>query len=665
MLDNENEKITTQSAGLLTKLSVVSGIIAIIFAFAVMILGISNASFAGSDCFTLALIPLTMAVIFSIGDFIYGILAKAAAQEAEEKILLARRKETVNALDVEEDVRFTAERSLANYTRFAPYVLCVVGAAVCVVLVFVFWDHWHERLLKPLPENSLRAAFVAAVAMGLSAFVGAFFVGQARQAGFRWLRTVGAWFIVTFFTMLLAAVSSVLNHFHIAGADGTLANVLLVIFLILGAEFIVGFIIEFYRPRTIVEERPLFESKILSLFTEPGGVMRNIADTLDYQFGFRVSSTWIYSFIERALYPMLFIWLLIIWLATSIYDVGPNQVGYRVSFGKVQHELLDSGVYFALPWPFGRIETVSCSEIHTVVVGDHGEEEAVEEEEEDDGHGHGHSHGASAPRRDPNAVDTVVTWTMKTGDEAHNHDFVVASPTVAGAETRGMHIALIGISIPVEYRIRREGVFDYVLANRNSEELIQLLAQSVVTEHLARLTVNDVLTGDRRALADDIRTDIQNRTDAAQLGVEIVNVNIQHIHPPMGGDVIKKFEAIYIAQETARIDELSAQTYYNRTVPEAETAYAVTVAEAEDYRAQVTYEAAADSIRFNKQLSAYEAMPAIFRLRSYLDFLENDCAHLRKYIISGSIEKEIYDFNFEVSPALNLLDSGVADIAGN
>ncbi len=661
MLDKEKEKITAQGAGVLTKLSVIAGILAAVFALAVTVLGISNENFAGSDCFTLALIPLALAALFSLGDFIYGILAKAAAQEAEEKILLARRKETTNALDVEEDVRFTAERSFGNYTKFAPYVLSALGAVITVVLVWVFWEHWHTRLIKPLPENSLRAAFVAAVAMGLCAFIGAFFTGQARQAGFRWLRSIGAWYVMAFFTMLFAAVASVLNHFHVSSADGTLANVLLIIYLILGAEFIIGFVIEFYRPRTIVEERPLFESKILALFTEPGGVMRNIADTLDYQFGFRVSTTWIYTFIERALYPMLFLWVLIIWLATAIYDVGPNQVGYRVTFGKVQKELLDSGVYLALPWPFGSIETVSCSKIHTCVVGGHAEEEEEEEEEEDDGHGH--SHGGSAPKKDPNAVDTVVTWTMQQSE--HNHDFVVASPAAAVVETRGMQVALVGLTIPVEYRIRREGVFDYVLANKDADVLVQLLAQSVVTRNLARLTVDDVLTGDRRKIAETMKAELQNLTDANDLGVEIVNVNIHHIHPPMGGDVIKKFEAIYIAQENARIDELSAQTYYNVTVPGAETAYAVTVAAATDYSAKVTYEAEADSIRFNKQLAAYEAMPSIFKLRSYLDFLKNDCAHLRKYILSSSIDREIIDFNFEVTPALNLLDSGVADITGN
>ena len=47
-------------------------------------------------------------------------------------------------------------------------------------------------------------------------------------------------------------------------------------------ELVVNFIIEFYRPRSLGESRPVFESQLLSLFTEPGGVLRNIASALDY-----------------------------------------------------------------------------------------------------------------------------------------------------------------------------------------------------------------------------------------------------------------------------------------------------------------------------------------------------------------------------------------------
>ena len=155
----------------------------------------------------------------------------------------------------------------------------------------------------------------------------------------------------------------------------------------------INFIVEFYRPRTIEEPRPIFESRILALFTEPGGVMRNVADTLDYQFGFKVSSTWIYSFIERGLFPLLIVWVIVLWVFSGITEVGPNQVGIRERFGKiVSTSPMEPGIYYNAPWPFGKISRFSCDEINSVMIGpmeeEHHEEEE-EEEEADDGHGHG------------------------------------------------------------------------------------------------------------------------------------------------------------------------------------------------------------------------------------------------------------------------------------
>ena len=46
----------------------------------------------------------------------------------------------------------------------------------------------------------------------------------------------------------------------------------------------------------------------------------------------------------------------------------------------------------------------------------------------------------------------------------------------------------------------------------------------------------------------------------------------------------------------------------------------------------------------------------LFRLRTYLDFLENDCKDLRKFILSSRIPSQIYELNMEEKPALDLLD---------
>jgi hypothetical protein len=62
---------------------------------------------------------------------------------------------------------------------------------------------------------------------------------------------------------------------------------------------------------------------------------------------------------------------------------------------------------------------------------------------------------------------------------------------------------------------------------------------------------------------------------------------------------------------------------------------------AEAYKVNTVKVAAAEAERFTKQLQAYRVMPGIFRLRTYLDFLETDCKDARKYIMSSNFPYEI------------------------
>jgi hypothetical protein len=69
--------------------------------------------------------------------------------------------------------------------------------------------------------------------------------------------------------------------------------------------------------------------------------------------------------------------------------------------------------------------------------------------------------------------------------------------------------------------------------------------------------------------------------------------------------------------------------------------------------------AQAEGERFNKQRQAYLVMPELYKLRTYLDMLEKDCAETRKYIISSSIPNEIYELNFEQKARLDLIDTDI------
>jgi hypothetical protein len=57
-------------------------------------------------------------------------------------------------------------------------------------------------------------------------------------------------------------------------------------------------------------------------------------------------------------------------------------------------------------------------------------------------------------------------------------------------------------------------------------------------------------------------------------------------------------------------------------------------------------------------------MPGMFKLRTYLDFLENDCKDIRKYVLSSQFPYEIYEINLEKKTRLDLLDADLGNISG-
>ena len=106
--------------------------------------------------------------------------------------MLEKRKESVAAFNVDEDVRFTAGKSLDNYLKYAPYVVTILGALLVLIMLVGYHYGWQKRVDEPVPSNPLQAVVVTGVLMLISLLGGAFYIGQSRDKAFRWLRPVGA-----------------------------------------------------------------------------------------------------------------------------------------------------------------------------------------------------------------------------------------------------------------------------------------------------------------------------------------------------------------------------------------------------------------------------------------------------------------------------------------
>ncbi|MCH8148833.1 MAG: hypothetical protein IH987_12685, partial [Planctomycetes bacterium] len=164
---------------------------------------------------------------------------------------------------------------------------------------------------------------------------------------------------------LMAATSS------ITWAEPLLACLVRAVLFVLGLEFAANFVLDFYRPRTPDRiPRPSFESRLLGFIGEPGGIAKSIADAINYQFGFEVSTTWFYKLLQR--------WIVVTTCAavvglTSVVIVDSSEQVVVERFGKISGDraaVLESGIHLKWPFPISVVYRAPSKKISELVLGE-------------------------------------------------------------------------------------------------------------------------------------------------------------------------------------------------------------------------------------------------------------------------------------------------------
>ena len=643
--DNNNLNAVQERYALAVRLAWISICASAVLSVLVLLTG-PVYDWSGFASYSLAVIPFFLASIFALLAVIQAKFSAAAVRDEEEKILLQKRKENkTSLLDVSEDVRFSAGRTLLNFEKYVPSGAALVCSLLMAAVLVYFWkntvfkDPAVVTLSLGMPKQPILLAFTSALCAVVSVFLGIFLAGQSHVFEFRWLRPVGAWLMAGAAVMVLSMVSSILAVLKLPVWDTVFSRIVLFALLILCVEMFLSFISEFYRPRNQMEDRPVYESRLLSIFTEPGGIMRNLADALDYQFGFKVSKTWIYGFFQRAILPALLLWAFLFWIFTSVAEVAPGEKGVRVRFGAAVKncKVLSPGIYLKLPWPMEEIVRVPVSTIHEVVVG-----------------------GKISTKDGKEKKPSVVLWTtahQEEGSAASGSGYLVANDD--GPSEVAKAVSILEVSLPVSFRIKDSGIYNYVFKFRDTSLIVKEIGEQEATRYFASTDFIKDMSSGRAMIVKELKDRIQKEADRLALGVEIVCVNMNDAHPPVK-DVAPAFQDVLAAKEEAKSLVYEASAAAEKAVSEGEIRNMTIVSEASAYKYEVSNVASADAFRFQRQVMAFKKQPELFRLRTYLDFLENDCMDLRKFIISSKINSQIYELNMEEKPRLDLLDG--ADI---
>ena len=491
--------------------------------------------------------------------------------------------------------------------------------------------------------------------------MGKYSAGLARMDGQELLRPAANYMLLGSVVCTAVVASLTASHLGSHGWDDAISWILFAVVAIAATENLITLILEIYRPRVDGKKaRLIYDSRLIGLLGQPGGLISTAAQALDYQFGFKVSETWFYRYLEQKLALILAIQFVVLFLSSSFVVIHSNEKALLERFGIKQEEvnaegereakMLNPGFHFKLPWPIDKVYRFKTDQIQSFTLG-------VVDDQHDEAKPEGgevllwttpHNHGSST-------------------DREQNFNMIVASRDAdAGSAAGAVPMNLLTVSIPVHYRIK--DLDAWITHNANAGSLLQKLAMREVTKYLIRADIDKLMGSDRASAQKTLKQDIDAQAKKHNLGAEVIFVGLQDIHPPVGknerseqaggvaGGVAEKYEEVIVAQLKAETIHLEAELYSAGKKPQAEATAAEIWAKASSESTNKVAIAEAEAKRFANQIAAFESAPSVYKTRMKLETFQAAIEGSRKYILSDPANRDVINLELQDKLRKDLLN---------
>ncbi len=525
---------------------------------------------------------------------------------------------------------FPARRAREQFERFIVPAFALVLFLLQAGAFYLLWKHIGDDQPATGQQATVAMAVNALLALVLFQF-GKYSAVLGQLEKQRLLRPQASYLLLGALLAIVTAAVEVAGWADYPRVDVIVARVLTIVLGLVAVENLLSLVFETYRPRVKGQaEHPLYESRLIGLLSQPGGLITTAAQALDYQFGFKVSETWFYRYLERALAWLVLGQVAVLVLSTSFAFVELGEHGLLERFGRpvAGREVLDPGLHVKWPWPIDKVHRFRTDQIQTFLIGL--ESDADYEK------------------------DRVLVWTKSHAKE--EAPWLVASKaqqtTNAAPGEVAVPVNLLAVNIPVQYQVHDVRAFAY--NHVDAGNLLEDLANEVVTRYLVSVDIDEVMTFGRKAAAEDLRRRIQERADALQLGVKVLFLGLHGIHPPV--KVAPDFERVIGALQDREATNLYARAYMATNIPVASGRSKQKVSDAQGYSVRTTAAAEASAQRFENQMLASQASPEVYRVRTYLDTLGRAMADARTYVVALTNTHGVAILNLEEKLRKDLLD---------
>jgi regulator of protease activity HflC (stomatin/prohibitin superfamily) len=548
--------------------------------------------------------------------------------------------------------------------------------------------HLLKAVMKGLegkPQQTLLCAIGMTAVAFMSFLISRYATGMSVQPQWKPLRAGGSSLLSIAVLCFTIAIGLALSQFQIFIVLKVINWIVPILLVFIGAETALNLIFDIYRPRLKGQySRSAFDSRILGVINEPGGIFHSAAGAIDYQFGFKVSHTWFYKLLEKAIAPLVLFAVITLYLLSCVIVVAPNEEVIIERFGNPKNaandvRLVGPGLHRKWPWPIDIAYKYPTKKVMELSIG-----------------------FVAKERNDDKVGDGYLLWGQQHYEE--EHPLLVASKqTSISSDDSAVPVGIVIAAVPVQYRIK--DLYSFIYKHKDSKKRLEAICYRELTKFAAsaKIEVDDeadleqsLLGAGRTHAKNTLTREIQKAADEAGLGIEIVFLGLQGIHPPT--EVAADYQEVIGAVQTKQTLILQAQANKNQSlstlagsVEYADEIYSLAakyqhaektnrtedvkklgdeldtaleesrgdifkiLKESQSYKFEKATLAKAAGERFDSQLKAYRAAKEIYKKQLRLNMLEESLKNIRKYIVAADPNDKqiiIIDVQEKLTPSI-------------
>lgn len=317
----------------------------------------------------------------------------------------------------------------------------------------------------------------------------------------------------------------------------------------------------------------------------------SILSFIENNTGITMRGLWSMKLIKQVIPYTIISVAALFWISTGMVQVESYQEAAVYRLGVLQEETLKPGFHFTLPTPFDKVEYYDTEKINKVSIGYVAKE------------------------------DTDNLWTGTHGSNEHK--------LLLGGGNE-----LVSINLKIEYKIN--DLRSYIMTSADPAAILEAHAYDLITQKVIVTDLETLLAVDRGAFTGDFKEELKEAIKAHDIGVEIVSVVMESIHPPL--EIASIYQGVIGAEIEAEEIVKKAENSANVQIKNAQATKEVTINAAMSDNYTKVASATSSVSEFMASVAANDANKDAYHYYKYLDAISQTYGKANLILVGDGVD---------------------------